>query len=467
MKKFLLTILIMGLLVASPFTAILIYGAYQESVYQETFYAELPDKIERLKNTEEKKIVFIGGSSLIFGLRSEEIAKATGYEVVDFGLYAAIGTIPMMRLASDYINENDIVILAPEINTQTYSDYIGYSALHKCFEDYKYPLTDFALEENVEFFFHDFPFIFERDGVEVTLEEPYTKSSFNEYGDIDSEVVKNNIMGDSYYDEGQPITFGDELLDKSFIKEVNRFYRKMNRKGAKMYFSLSPSNALAVDSKGLAKFEKSLKEKLDCPILGDVNTFTYHQYYFYDTNFHLNRAGSYLHSKTLSELLRVELSIDNEYVIDVPSMPKPAYYSTGETVVVDDITYAESYLNGAFSYTLTAFGVSKKNITEFRIPETINGAPVNLIGLHAFKDMPNLEKVTIPSTVTMLYESPFENCPNMVGLYLEHSMPIPVRESGLLDGCASTCKIYIKADYYRRFMSDYTWVNYRSVMETY
>ena len=76
----------MGLVTSLPFAGVLVYGVTQEDAYQETFYAELPEKIERLKNTEDKKIVFIGGSSLIFGLRSEEIEKATGYKLVDFGL---------------------------------------------------------------------------------------------------------------------------------------------------------------------------------------------------------------------------------------------------------------------------------------------------------------------------------------------------------------------------------------------
>ena len=91
MKKFWFNFVIILLIVLLPIGGFFVYGGLiqSHSVYSETYYAELKDKVERLKTREGKKIVFIGGSSLIFGLRSEEIEKATGYEVVDFGLYAS------------------------------------------------------------------------------------------------------------------------------------------------------------------------------------------------------------------------------------------------------------------------------------------------------------------------------------------------------------------------------------------
>ena len=106
MKKFLIKFLILLLIVITPIAGFFVYGeCIQEDVYQDTYYAELKDKVDRLSSRENKKIVFIGGSSLIFGLRSEEIEKATGYDVVDFGLYASLGTPLMMKLAEDYIKQ--------------------------------------------------------------------------------------------------------------------------------------------------------------------------------------------------------------------------------------------------------------------------------------------------------------------------------------------------------------------------
>ena len=162
-----------------PIGGFFIYGNFiQKDVYGETYYAELKEKVERLKNVEEKKIVFIGGSSLIFGLRSEEIEKSTGYKVIDFGLYASLGTSLMINLAEPYIKKDDVVILAPEINEQTYSNYIGYEAALKCFENMNYPINRFDPNENMKFFFHYFRYVIDKGNAKIELTAPYDKASF-------------------------------------------------------------------------------------------------------------------------------------------------------------------------------------------------------------------------------------------------------------------------------------------------
>ena len=217
MKKFLRSFFIMLFILLLPIGGFFIYGNFiQKDVYGETYYAELKEKVERLKNVEEKKIVFIGGSSLIFGLRSEEIEKSTGYKVIDFGLYASLGTSLMINLAEPYIKKDDVVILAPEINEQTYSNYIGYEAALKCFENMNYPINRFDPNENMKFFFHYFRYVIDKGNAKIELTAPYDKASFNEFGDIDNEIVGNNIMA-SYYDESQLIEPSKSLLNKEII----------------------------------------------------------------------------------------------------------------------------------------------------------------------------------------------------------------------------------------------------------
>lgn len=450
-----------------PITGTFIYGEFiQKDVYQETFYAELNDKVERLKSIKEPKIVFIGGSSLIFGLRSEEIEKATGYPVVDFGLYASLGTSFMMDISKDYIREGDIVVLAPEINSQTYSNYIGYTAALKCYENSKYNMMNFSIDENMDFFFHYFGYVYEKGNAKVELKEPYTKSSFNEYGDIDNGVVNNNKL-EKYYDPTQLVEPSKDLLDSSFIKKVNDFNKSVNKKKAKMFFSFSPTNTLSLKEDKLSEFEEQLNKSLKCEILGSIKEMTYHQYYFYDTNFHLNRSGSYLHSKVLSDLLKEKLQIENDYVISVPDAPKPEYYDSGIIETIDGVTYKQVYFGDTFGYVLNSFTDEYKNITEYEIPRQVNGVDVISISEHAFSNMPNLTKVVIPETITQLSNPLFENCPNVVGVYLKHIDPPMVCSSGLVDGASSNCRIYVLKTSLMKFLSDYTWTNYRDILAPY
>lgn len=464
MKKFLISFFIILFILLLPIGGFFIYGnLIQKDVYTETYYAELNDKVERLKNTEEKKIVFIGGSSLIFGLRSEEIEKATGYKVVDFGLYASLGTDIMVKLAEPYIKKDDVVVLAPEINEQTYSNYVGYEAALKCFENMDYPLFRFNPNENMKFFFHYFKYVVDKGNAKIDLTAPYDKASFNEYGDIDNEIVENNIMT-SYFDDSQPIEPNKELLAKEFVQEINALNNRLNKKGAKLFFSFSPTNALALNDEKLEEFNKELNSKLKCSILGSVKDFTYHQYYFYDTNFHLNRTGSYLHSKNLSNLLKQELGIENDYVINVNDVPQPKYFVSDVLEEIDGAKYRQVYENKRLTYSFVGLLEENPNVTEFEIPSSIRGIPVTLYEDKAFKNMPNLVSVTIPESIESMMGYLFENCPNVTGLYLKHTYPPLVRSNGLLDGANENCKIYIKKEVLKNFTSDYTWVNYRSLM---
>ena len=451
-----------------PIGGFFIYGnLIQKDVYTETYYAELRDKVERLKMiNHEKKIVFVGGSSLIFGLRSEEIEKATGYRVVDFGLYASLGTSLMMKLAEPYINENDVVVLAPEINEQTYSNYIGYEASLKCFENMDYPLTRFDLDQNMKFFFHYFRYVVEKGNAKIELQAPYDKGSFDIYGDINSAYVENNIM-QKYYDDSQLIEPSGKLINKEFVKEINGLNSRLTKKGAKLFFSFSPTNALALKDENLEEFNTKLEKELKCDILGSVNDFTYHQYYFYDTNFHLNRTGSYLHSSKLATLLKEALNINNDYEIEVDPIPNPKYYYSNIIETIDGMIFRQILENKHISYSFLGVEDELKDSSEIHIPASIRGMSVTSYENKPFKDLTNLKKVFIPSSVGSMTEYLFDNCPNVTELYLDHTYPPVVRSEGLLDGANENCKIYIKKEVIRNFTNDYTWVNYRSKMVSY
>ena len=80
------------------------------SRYDETYYGELTHMVRRLKDTEGKRIIFVGNSAMAFGILPELIrAEIPGYTAVVFGLYGAIGTKAMINLSKAGIREGDIV----------------------------------------------------------------------------------------------------------------------------------------------------------------------------------------------------------------------------------------------------------------------------------------------------------------------------------------------------------------------
>ena len=294
MKKFWFHFSLVAVVAFTPAIALSFVGLAQPHVYSNTFYGGLVTKDDRLEKVEGKKIVFLGGSSLSFGLRSEMMSASTGYEVVDYGLYAPLGIKTMAELAKSKMRDGDIVIFAPEISEETYSTNMDYEMFYKCSEDKSKMLFRFSWNDRATIMYNYPAFIFDRMNPNVELKQPYTKDSFNEYGDIQCDVVNQNILPE-LYDSGQMVKPSKEMINKEFINYVNDYASNMKRRGVKTFFTFSPTNRLALVEDNLEEFEKTLREKLTIDVLGSVKDFTYDEHYFYDTNYHLNYSGTVVH----------------------------------------------------------------------------------------------------------------------------------------------------------------------------
>lgn len=113
MKKFIKKIifLIMGLLGVFLFViAIFIILPKDDSNYM----ASLIDKHNLLKQENEERIIFVGGSNLAFGLDSQEIQKYTNKRVINTALHAGIGLKFMIRDIEPFLKTGDVVIIVPE-----------------------------------------------------------------------------------------------------------------------------------------------------------------------------------------------------------------------------------------------------------------------------------------------------------------------------------------------------------------
>ena len=75
-----------------------------------------------MKNVESPRIIFIGGSTLSFGLNCQMIKDQLNINPINTGIHASIGLIYMMSNSLEFIREGDIVILVPEYQ-QFYGDY--------------------------------------------------------------------------------------------------------------------------------------------------------------------------------------------------------------------------------------------------------------------------------------------------------------------------------------------------------
>ena len=334
MKKAIRTTLIVlsVLAIVAPLLFLCAYAVWTPPVYDETPNAELADKFAYLYSVEGPKVVLISGSSMAYGMDSALLSERVGMPVVNFGLYASLGSRLMLDLSRDAIGEGDIVVFAPETDSQAYSLFFSarntlqaldadHAMLFKIDSD-NYPSLWGGLWE-----FCQGKLEYLRKGEKPDVSgTAMRRSNFNEYGDLDTELFPRNGLVQKMrrlgYDNTTPIRLSASIVSDDFVSFFNEYVKEMEKKGARVYFSFSPMNRGAIvapdyvyvkgtvsfprltddEVKGYADaFLSDLEELFDCAFISDPNDYIMEPKYFYDTNFHLNNDGVPVRTNQLAD----------------------------------------------------------------------------------------------------------------------------------------------------------------------
>ena len=305
----------------------------QKHTYNKTYYAALVDKFHHLKSHKnDKKIILIGGSNVAFGFDSKLIEEEfPEYKVVNFGLYAMLGTKIMMDLAFDYINKDDLVFLIPEINEQSTSLYFNVDATLKAIEDDYFMIKHLREDNKKEVLDNSFNYFIERGKQQKVIEPTgvYQRKNFNEYGDIS--YPDKDEQGIAYrstnrlvlhYDPTMMVDYSYDI-DQSFYDYVNEYDYRVNQKGAKLYYSFSPVNEPSVTNlEDVSEYYWKVREHLNCQVVGNPNSYIIDSHYFYDSNFHLNDAGAtYRTYQFVSDVYRDIFLNPKAPKFDIPVQP--------------------------------------------------------------------------------------------------------------------------------------------------
>lgn len=485
MKKKLIKLVSFIIILIVPFAVFFTATELVENQYRNTFISALEDKCERLSNTEGKKIIFVGGSSLPFGLRSDLIEQEIdGYSAVNFGLYATLGTKVMMDLSKINISKGDIVVLAPELNEQTYSLYFNPVAVEEALDGYSSKYRYLSLKDNLSLFYNYYKFAFRKLNFSIHNSAPdpigiYRRDSFNEYGDIRVER-DHNIMVNGV-DNNMLVYTDDRLINNEFFEYINDYAEYINKKGAKLYFNYSPTNRLALKSSKSARsnFQNEIQELLNCDVLCDIEDCIIDEGYFYDTNFHLNSSGAIYFTNLIIKNLNRFLNRDviSDGGISVP--PAPSLPDGGDNIEIpdvkpDDLTNFRDYkgeINIDYqdyfyyrlvgnSYQITGIKDEYKDIKEIIVPSAYNGKIVTTLAKNAFYGCTELSYIHIGKTIRSLESECFNGCISLAGIYLYEldGNTINPSTTGLLKGCNRNAKIYILQG--ANYTTGYSWEYY-------
>lgn len=466
-SKIAIIILIICILAPLVWCGTLAFGV--SGTYEETFLGEMSEKMDILLESRDEKIIVVGGSSVCFGLDSKLIEEKLHKKVVDFGLYATLGTKMMLDLSKANVKNGDIVIIAPELDPQTLSMYFNSEAawqaidgdmriLKYCGKDnyknlaggfYKYLCDSMKLR---------------RDGVKLDPEGVYNKSSFNSYGDISYARPANKMTVG--FDVNQTINLTPDIFEPEFVDYINDYIKWCEKRGAKVYFSYCPMNALALadgtTDDSIFEFTLALSGMLDCEIISNINDYILNSSYFYDTNYHLNDEGAVIRTETLVNDINRVLGNNKDYIV----VEKKAA-ERNDNPADSDVTSDDDFIFTEFGsgYAVSGLTESAKTKTKIDIPREHNGKPVFAVKPHAFKDCPNLTDISIYDNITLLYDLAFE-CDSLrsVHIFANDSDSVEAGEN-LFGSSRSNVTIYFAShENYASFVSGYWWAQYADLM---
>lgn len=389
--------------------------------FGDTFMGELKSKYERLKETSGKRIVLVGGSGVAFDCDSALMDDFfPSYEIVNFGMYAGLGTKAVMDLSENYIHEGDIVILSPEQSEQTFSDYFNGEYMWQAADGAFGMLRDLK-SENFEAMLGNFPrFALEKLNYVMKGQKPqtdsiYQKKSFNTYGDIELDTCRENILPNGY-DVNQKVRFTEDVVQPEFMDYMNDWAKRLEKKGAVVWYRYCPVNKLSVeDMDDLAAYDVFLRQKLDFPVIGNPENSLMEAEWFFDTNFHLNQPGKEVNTVQLIRDMKAMLGDDRAVTVELPEKP---YRTWGEVSAETRIWTAKD-------------------------SETYQGE----------------ETIVIPENVTQIEDYAFSNCAGLKQIVLEQKDPSKcIVGQHLLDGTGAEILVsQMSVDSYKR---NYFWSVY-------
>lgn len=389
--------------------------------FGDTFMGELKSKYERLKETSGKRIVLVGGSGVAFDCDSALMDDFfPSYEIVNFGMYAGLGTKAVMDLSENYIHEGDIVILSPEQGEQTFSDYFNGEYMWQAADGAFGMLRDLK-SENFDAMLGNFPrFALEKLNYVMKGQKPqtdsiYQKKSFNTYGDIELDTCRENILPNGY-DVNQKVRFTEDVVQPEFMDYMNDWAKRLEKKGAVVWYRYCPVNKLSVeDMDDLAAYDVFLRQKLDFPVIGNPENSLMEAEWFFDTNFHLNQPGKEVNTVQLIRDMKAMLGDDRAVTVELSEKPHRTW---------GDVS-------------------AETRIWTAKDSETYQGE----------------ETIVIPENVTQIEDYAFSNCAGLKQIVLEQKDPSKcIVGQHLLDGTGAEILVpQMSVDSYKR---NYFWSVY-------
>lgn len=439
-------------------------------VFGESYYAALQDKYAALREGDGKRrILLIGGSGTAFSVDGALLEEETGLPCVNFSLYAAFGTQYMMELAEPHIGKGDIVVIAPELSSQTLSMYFGADAalrasegapsllLRARWKDYFSLLAEFPA-----YFQSKLSFLLPEDGAPPKNDGVYSRASFDEKGNM-TFLREENLMPYGYLPDALP-DVSPAAYSEEFLNYLCLYAEKVRGKGAEIYYAFPFMNRLSLEKvteKQKSALEDFLLSRLNFPLLSSLSARILDEGYFYDSNYHTTTDGMTAATLRLASDLKRILGDSSPLKSEAPPPLTLDFSDSEDGEELTDGIYRYRLVNGGAR--LTGLTDEGKKRTSLSLPETLGGHPLTALGRECLAES-GAETVTVPAGVKTLEGALFRGCPVLREMHLRCG-DLPGVGETLLDGFDGSLRIYVPAVLYDNYLTDYFWAPYGEFLE--
>lgn len=264
-------------------------------------------KNKLLRTSAGPKLVLVGDSGLAFGIDSDALKSDLNMNVVNLGLHGGLGMDFMLNWAGTYLSNGDVAVVS-----FSYSMYSGNAAQGDA------TICELLLEEPSAWRYVDTQYtktLFEGMGSvcgdrllvclchsHYTSNEVYNAHAFNECGDVVSHLDKENP--DQIPANQLPAKFNKHALTR-----LSGFVTFAEAKGVRVYI-LPPcyrSQEFALNFHEVESIYSDIKRVFPNEAISDPSNFVYDgKTFFFDTEYHLNKAGREKRTSQLIHLLKAK-----------------------------------------------------------------------------------------------------------------------------------------------------------------
>lgn len=255
---------------------------------------------------QKPKIILVGGSSVAFGFDSREIRDSLGMPVINMGMHIQLGLDFMLNETKAVMKPNDIVFLSPEYMMSMKGRWEAKSAASRFYPPSKayYPWDpianlDFILEANRRKF-----------------KEALAKVVFSGNNSVYCRDAFDTTNGDviAHLDSAHHSVLAGSALKYEHwpgIRAINQFAEYARYRNVKVFY-LFPNYAASFFQKSLhviGRYESDVRKELKIPVLNTPADFVYPDSVYYDTEYHLLRAGRKMRTDRFINLVKTNPAV--------------------------------------------------------------------------------------------------------------------------------------------------------------